>query len=254
MLILGIDTSTRQGSIALLKSESTQPSQSAKSEEVTTIELAMLGEGRASELLVPAIDALLASHDVHPSTPTKGAPGTPGKRSLSLVAVASGPGSFTGLRVAVATAKGLAEASAIPIVAVSVLEAVALASGVQGRVMAAMDAQRGELFFGEYVVEVGRGRAERLREGIAAVDHFASELASRLQIVTPDPALAARLREASAAPALQVSEVRHPNAEDFGRIAYSKFLAGEHADVASLDANYLRRSDAEIVAARKPPA
>ena len=239
MLILGIDTSGRQGSVALLQSQQTQ---GAESENVTTVELETLGEGRASELLVPAIDTMLARCGVE-------------KRSLSLIAVASGPGSFTGLRVAVATAKGLAEALAIPAVPVSVLEAVALASSFQGTVIAALDAQRGELFFGEYYVESGGAGAQRLREGIAAMDDFLARLPSPLQIVivTPDPALAVRIREASAKPALEVSEVRRPTAEDFARIAYRKFLAGERPDVAAFDANYLRRSDAEIVAARKQP-
>ena len=237
MLILGIDTSGRQGSVVLLQSQETQ---GAESEDVTTVELVTLGEGRASELLVPAIDAMLARHGVE-------------KRSLSLIAVASGPGSFTGLRVAVATAKGLAEALAIPAVPVSVLEAVALASSLQGTVIAALDAQRGELFFGEYYVEAGGAGARRLREGITGMADFLARLPSPLQIVTPDPALAARIREASATSALEVSEVRRPTAEDFARIAYRKFLAGERPDVAAFDANYLRRSDAEIVAARKPP-
>ena len=237
MLILGIDTSGRQGSVALLRSQETQ---GAGSEDITTVELVTLGEGRASEVLVPAIDAMLARCGVE-------------KRSLSLIAVASGPGSFTGLRVAVATAKGLAEALAIPAVPISVLEAVALASSFQGTVIAALDAQRGELFFGEYYFEASGVGAQRLREGIAGMDDFLARLPSPLQIVTPDPALAARIRETSAKPALEVSEVRHPTAEDFARIAYRKFLAGERPDVAAFDANYLRRSDAEIVAARKPP-
>jgi tRNA threonylcarbamoyladenosine biosynthesis protein TsaB len=238
VLILGIDTSDRQGSVALLESEGAQPAQSAEREEAKTLELASLGEGHSSELLVPAIDGLLARHRVQ-------------KRSLSLIAVAGGPGSFTGLRVAVATAKGLAEALAIPLVAVSVLEAVALTSGVRGRVVAAVDAQRGEVFFGEYIV--GGERAERVREGIAAIENFLSELdsGSPLTIITPDASLAARLRH-SADLIPTISEVRRPTAEDIARIAQNKFLSGERADVASLDANYLRRSDAEIVAARKP--
>ena len=216
----------------------------------------MLGEGRASEVLVPAMAALLARNGVE-------------KSSLSLVAVASGPGSFTGLRVALATAKGLAEAFAIPVVPVSVLEAIALASGVEGRVVAAMDAQRGEVFIGEYMIgKIDKDMldsawpAERLREEIARLGDFMSLLASGASqppVFTPDADLAASLREASirlreaeieAAP--EVSVISRPTAEDIARIAHCKWIAGFRADVAALDANYLRRSDAEIVFARKP--
>ena len=257
MLILGIDTSTTQGSIALLQSHESQESGGTQGEEASTVELAMLGEGRASEVLVGAIAALLERHGVE-------------KSRLSLIAVASGPGSFTGLRVALATAKGLAEAFAIPVVPVSVLEALALSSGVQGRVVAALDAQRAELFFGEYIVSesvlgnsiVGEfiadaapaPTAERLREGIATLEDFVSALASDppLRVVTPDPPLAAHLRERAIGIAQDVFVISHPNAEDIAHIAYRKFLTGYRTDVAALDANYLRRSDAEIVAARKP--
>ena len=243
MLILGIDTSSGQGSIALLQSHGTQAGGSAADDDVKIVEAATLGEGRASELLVPAIDALLARHGIQ-------------KHSLSLIAVASGPGSFTGLRVAVATAKGLGEAFAIPVVPVSVLEAVALVCGIQGRVVAAVDAQRGELFFGEYVVSPSAGSAERLREGIAGLEEFvmAIKAGRPARICTPDAGLAARLCEAGAQQVLDILEVRRPLAEDIARIAHRKFLAGVRADVAALDANYLRRSDAEIGAARKPPA
>jgi tRNA threonylcarbamoyladenosine biosynthesis protein TsaB len=212
----------------------------------------MLGDGRASEVLVGGIAALLERHGVEKST-------------LSLIAVASGPGSFTGLRVALATAKGLAEAFAIPVVPVSVLEALALASGVQGRVVAAVDAQRAELFFGEYIVgesilgesivdAANAPTAELLREGIASFEDFVSVFASgpSLRIVTPDPLLAAQLRETAIGIAQDILVVPRPTAQDIARIAHRKFLAGFRADVAALDANYLRRSDAEIVAARKP--
>ena len=260
MLILGMDTSTEQGSIALLETQESQgPQESggARDAGASTIELAMLGEGRASEVLVGGIAALLERHRVE-------------KNSLSLIAVASGPGSFTGLRVALATAKGLAEAFAIPVVPVSVLEALALASGVKGRVITAIDAQRAELFFGEYFVGesivsefiVGVGApiadaaptptAERLREGIAALEDFVSGLDWPLRVVTPDPSLAVLLRERAIGMAQDILLIPRPTAQDYARIAYRKFLGGCRADVAALDANYLRRSDAEIVAARKP--
>jgi tRNA threonylcarbamoyladenosine biosynthesis protein TsaB len=265
VLILGIDTSGRQGSVALLRS------QGDPAAPLLTLELALLAGGQASEVLVPAIAALLARQGLE-------------KSSLALIAVASGPGSFTGLRVAIATAKGLAEAFAIPVIPISVLQAIAHgvshapAAGSAAlphtsadapaippqRLFAAIDAQRGEVFFGEYLFGEGvsgegvsgedqAAVAEPLctvREDIAGFGDFAAAVSSAnhsahgsaVKVFTPDAALAARLQEA-AIPAVLFAR---PSAEDIARIAYGKFLAGFRADVASLDAHYLRRSDAEI--------
>ncbi len=238
MLILGIDSSGRQGSVALLR---------AQGEELVTLELAVVSGGQYSERLVPAIAELLMRHGIESSAI--------GLSTIGLIAVASGPGSFTGLRVAIATAKGMAEAHATPVVDVSVLEAIALASGSLGKVVAAIDAQRSEIFFGEYIVE-GPGPAQKvarlIREGIAGFADFTSPPDSDSgpapgKIFTPDEALVARLHEVDCDAVLLV----RPSAEDFARIAYRKFLAGVRADVAALDANYLRRSDAELFATPK---
>lgn len=237
MLVLGIDTSAHPGSVALLREEGGA---------LGTLEVAALGAGQPSETLLPAIAALLARHGLD-------------KHSLSLVAVASGPGSFTGLRVSLATAKGLAEALSIPIIAVSVLEAIAPSappgpatapSVAARRVLAALDARRGELFFGEYLVPAGGGLPQKLREGVALYDDFFAQCQaapSAMAVVTPDRSLAERLREGGVAAEL----LARPTAEAVARIGYRKFLAGERADVATLDANYLRRSEAELVAASR---
>jgi tRNA threonylcarbamoyladenosine biosynthesis protein TsaB len=229
VLILGIDTSGRQGSVALLR---------AHDKTLDTLDLAELSGGQYSELLVPTIAALLVRHGVERS-------------AIGLIAVASGPGSFTGLRIAIATVKGLAEAFTIPVVAVSMLEAIAIATGAQGRVMAALDAQRTEVFFAEYNVAASAEAVLVNREGLASFGDFTSFLsASRpsSKVFTPDAALAARLREAT----IDAEVLPRPSAEAFARIAHRKFLAGIRADVATLDANYLRRSDAEILIVPNP--
>jgi hypothetical protein len=160
------------------------------------------------------------------------------------------------------------------VVAVSVLEAVALAAGLDGRVVAALDAQRSEVFLGDYMVvsggasygkpggasygtpygEPGKvsgrpGQGEMRREGILSFGDFTAFVAGsdRPKVFTPDGGLADRLREAG----FDAETLRRPTAEAYARIAYGKFLAGVCADVATLDANYLRRSDAEIFTAPK---
>jgi tRNA threonylcarbamoyladenosine biosynthesis protein TsaB len=232
VLILGIDTSGRQGSVALLR---------AQGGKLLTLEIERLSGGQYSELLVPTIAGLQARHGLERS-------------SIGLIAVASGPGSFTGLRVAIATVKGLSEAYATPVVAVSMLEAIALASGTEGEVVAAMDAQRAEVFFGEYIVESANPEASRMqREAMASFGDFTFMLAAsdpRTKVFTPDDGLFVQLREA----AFDAHLLARPSAEDFARIAHRKFLAGVRADVATLDANYLRHSDAEIFSAPKSSA
>lgn len=257
MLILGIDTSGRQGSVTLL-----QTLGQTQGEELVPLGLAAISGGQYSELLLSTIADLLARNGFQRS-------------SIGLIGVASGPGSFTGLRIAIATVKGLAEALAIPVVSVSVLEAIADASGAEGNVISAIDAQRSEIFWGEYNLEAATQSgaqsalpepaspklapnsaprsAKMLSESLASFADFTSRLASTPappKVFTPDAALAERLHQVN----VNAVVLANPSAEAFARLAYRKFLAGVRADVVTLDANYLRRSDAEIFPAPKPSA
>ncbi len=221
-----MDTSGRQGSVALLQAEG---------EELQTLELTPLPGGQYSELLVPTIAELLVRHGFE-------------KTDIGLIAVASGPGSFTGLRIAIATVKGISEAFTIPVVAVSVLEAVAVASGVQGRVLSVLDAQRTEVFYAEYDV-ASSDPVPVDREFIASFADLTTFLtaAPSAQIFTPDSTLLARLEEAGFTATL----LDRPSAETYAHVAHRKFLSGVRDNVAALDANYVRRSDAEIFVAPK---
>src|SRR5690242_12460576 len=131
MLLLAADTSGKDGSIALARGP--------EDGTCSVIEVIPLAGGTFSAQLVPQIAALLAKHGFS-------------KNELGGLAVASGPGSFTGLRVGLAAIKALAEVLHKPIVAISLLEAIAVNSGVTGKVLAALDAGRGQLFVGEYEI------------------------------------------------------------------------------------------------------
>src|SRR5437868_9848643 len=128
MLILGIDTSGKQGSVALAR---------CSTDLCEIIEIVELTGGAFSAQLVPRIAALLSGHALRP-------------KNIDAFAVASGPGSFTGLRVGLAAVKALAEVLRVPIAAVSVLETLAVISGAKGRVLAVLDAGRNEVYVGEY--------------------------------------------------------------------------------------------------------
>jgi tRNA threonylcarbamoyl adenosine modification protein YeaZ len=71
-------------------------------------------------------------------------------RDADLIVIPRGPGSFTGLRVATAAAKGLAFAAGLPVVAVSSLEALVFAAGLPGRTVAVLDARGGRYFYAAY--------------------------------------------------------------------------------------------------------
>jgi tRNA threonylcarbamoyladenosine biosynthesis protein TsaB len=219
VLILGVDTSGRDGSVALARGDS-------GSFEV--IEVVALTGGSYSSEFVPAVAGMLERHGLK-------------KSALEGFAVASGPGSFTGLRVGLSAVKGLAEVLGGRIASVSALEALAEASHSDGNAIAAMDAARKEVFAGEY--EVVGGRAKCVREALMTQLDFAQYLENNpgAQLITPDADIAELARFH-----LKVTQTDRPRADEYARIGLLKILAGETVTVEELDANYIRRSDAEI--------
>src|SRR5690349_15158825 len=138
MLILAIDTSGPSGGITLAE---------ADKESFRVIESAAIAGGTFSAQLIPTLAALLKKHGY-------------GVKDLGGFAAASGPGSFTGLRVGLSAIKGLAETLHHPIATVSVLEALAWLADREGKIAAAMDAGRKEIFLGVYQRHA-EGAAER---------------------------------------------------------------------------------------------
>jgi tRNA threonylcarbamoyladenosine biosynthesis protein TsaB len=219
MILLAVDTSGKHGSIALARVNSP--------ESLDVVEVLLLQGGTFSAQLVPQISALLSKHGFH-------------KQDIAGFAVASGPGSFTGLRVGLAAIKALAEILQKPIAAVSLLEAVARAGRTRGRILAALDAGRGEVYVGEYdVQEVCQAAQERL----LTRDEFLAD-AVGMTVVTPDGSIADLARHAR----LQLEEIPRPTSAAIARLGWEKILQGNTISVEQLDANYIRRSDAEIFA------
>jgi tRNA threonylcarbamoyladenosine biosynthesis protein TsaB len=221
MLILSIDTSGRNGSIALARTPD------SPAEEIEAIETIPLTGGTFSAQLVPQIAALLASHGFT-------------KFNIDAFSVASGPGSFTGLRIGLAAVKGLAEILRKPVAAVSLLELCVFVSGVQGKVMAALDAGRGYVYVGEY--EVFSERIRSPREHMLGSAEFISQ-ARGWTVVTPDPALA----EAAAAAGLSVAKLAPLTAVEVAALGWQKILSGDTLTPDQLEANYIRRTDAEML-------
>ena len=214
MLLLAADTSGKHGSIAL--------SRCGPDAACVPIEVVPLDGGTFSAELVPKVAALLAKHGL-------------GKRDIAGFAVVSGPGSFTGLRVGLAAIKALAEVFGKPIAAVSLLEAMAVSGRSQGKVIAALDAGRGDIYAGQYRVNSSGAHleSERLLTRLELM-----RLAVACIVVTADHPLAEEARGA----ALQVEEIDLPRADTIASLGWKKILTGGTVLPAELDANYIRRS------------
>jgi tRNA threonylcarbamoyladenosine biosynthesis protein TsaB len=223
MLILATDTSSRKGSVALCRGDA---------ESVEVLQIMPLEGGTYSARLIPAIASLLQESHI-------------GKQDIDAFAVVSGPGSFTGLRVGLATTKGLCEVLQKPLVTVSMLEGIAVARGGGGeRLTVLLDAGRGEVYVGESRIDSGGAVAES--EYVTKLAEFAAKPSAVTgELITPDASVAEFLMAASAHARL----VAPVQADEIARIAVRKLLAGEVADPASVDVNYIRRSDAEIFSA-----
>ena len=220
MLLLVTDTSGKNGCVALARATD------GSDKNVELIESVPLAGGNFSAQLVPQISGLLEKHGFS-------------KSEIDAFVVVSGPGSFTGLRVGLAAVKALAEILAKPIVPVSLLEVVAVASGCDGCVIAVMDAGRGDVYGGEY--ESADDATRMVRERLLSKAEFV-ESARGVTVVTSDAALVKLAGEAG----LSVREIGAVNAEMISRLGIRKLRAGEIVAPDRLDANYIRRSDAEI--------
>jgi tRNA threonylcarbamoyladenosine biosynthesis protein TsaB len=223
MLLLAIDTSGKYGSIALAR-----PAERSRDQNgVDLIETVPLLGGTFSAQLVPQIASLLSAHGFT-------------KRDIGAFAVASGPGSFTGLRVGLAAVKALAEVLQKPIAAVSLLEACVFSSGAQGEIMAVLDAGRTDAYVGEYEVREDAWLVSR--ERMLSRSEFLSQ-AEGWKVVTPDSVLAG----IAIAAGLPVTTLPAISAVDVARLGWRKIQCGDTVVPEHLEANYIRRTDAEML-------
>jgi len=221
MIFLTIDTSGKNGSLALAKA--------APEGTVEVVEEVPLEGGTFSAQLVPQIASLLKKHNLT-------------KQDLAGFGVISGPGSFTGLRVGLAAVKALAEVLQKPVAAVSLLEAIARASATRGKVLAAIDAGRSEVYVGEYELPDAANASEiRSRERLLTREEFLNEVKGKT-VVTSDSAIAEILVSSGAA----VERVDYPEARQIARLGWERIQRGQTVSPEALEANYIRRSDAEI--------
>jgi len=249
--LLGIDTCGPVGSVALGRLCGEEGTSFAKSDLEILGEIEL--EGRSySSTLVMAVGDLLKDAGV-------------GLKDLGAIVAVHGPGSFTGVRIGLSAVKGLAEPLRIPVVVVSRLEVLAAKAGVAA---AALDAHRGEVFLrigsraggadGTEARAVGSNPARpRATEPDRAGPTERLAGAAELKAIDPSPAQVAVCDDeavaviGSAWATAELIRVADPTAADALRLVCARVAAGGFAnialaDVALLDGNYLRRSDAEI--------
>jgi tRNA threonylcarbamoyladenosine biosynthesis protein TsaB len=214
MRILLINTAGAEGSVAL-----------ADTDLAPAVVATEVMPGRtSSERLIPTVRRLMAERGWT-------------LKELAAVVVVHGPGSFTGVRVGLSAAKGLSEAAGVPLIAVSRLALLAAClDGENGPIHTVLDAGRGEFYFGEYV-----GRC-CLRESLMGVEDVRAAIAGAAAVIVCEANVAKALA------GLEVRIVAEPSAGDALPVALRRIVAGDFDDAASLDANYLRRTDMEIFA------
>ena len=171
-------------------------------------------------------------------------------------AVASGPGSFTGLRVGLTAVKAWAEVYGKPIAAVSGLEAIAAQSKLMARengvvVSPFLDARRGQLFGSSYRWNGLTRRMELIgEERIMSAEEFLISAGSNIApgepiLVSPTPDVIPLGLIQQHLPGARIEAVSGVLAPVIGRLGFDRANRGELVDALHLDANYVRRSDAE---------
>jgi tRNA threonylcarbamoyladenosine biosynthesis protein TsaB len=228
LITVAIDTSEARGSIALLRHG--EPVAVAVHADRTDY----------SEWLLPATEQIFQGAGTRIGL-------------ADLFAVATGPGSFTGVRVGLTTVKAWCEVYGKPVVGVSRLEALARSeTGTAGMVAAFYDAHRGQIFGGLY--RRSSGRLVKTGDELVTAPEAFLALATReagdrgVHWVSLDPELMTSL-EGWKEREERGDRMQRSSAElavGIGRIAEERAARGEYTDALELDANYVRRSDAEI--------
>lgn len=218
-MLLAIETATRVLSVALLEGEALRA------------ELSTADPRAHAERLLPAIDALLAQAGV-------------GLEAVSAFAVSIGPGSFTGLRIGLATVKGLAFDTGRPVAAVPTLAALAAGAGRPGPTAALLDARRGEVYAGLW----DPVRETLLHEGVHAPAELAALLPPDCVVLAGEdagPTATEVLARLGAAARLVEGPAAVARAWNVGRLGARLLARGAALPAEELVPRYLRRAEAE---------
>jgi tRNA threonylcarbamoyladenosine biosynthesis protein TsaB len=187
---------------------------------------------RHAESLLPALEFLLRTTGLE-------------RRDIAGIVVGAGPGSFTGVRIAAATARGLARGLGVPLLAYSSLSALAVDAVDAGPVCTLFDARRGEVYAACYERQTDADRLETLLEPVAMkVPALLAVLPDPRPPFTGEGAVRYAAELGITAPALRV-----PRAAALLRLAAADPAGGQVGDPSGWEPSYLRASGAEREAA-----
>lgn len=225
MLVLAIETSTPQTSVAL-----------GTEQGVLGSTLLSWGKGH-SEIVVPAIHHLLDWAELRPG-------------QIGGVAVGLGPGLFTGLRVGVATARSLAQVLRVPIVGIASLDVLAFSVRYsRWRIVAVSDGKRGEVFYASYRPVPG-GVARDSEYQVGPPERLAAELEASGEetLLVGGGALLYRRQLEVGGGRMEFASMSRafPDAESLLELALPRFHREETARPVEVVPYYVRKSDAEI--------
>lgn len=230
MIVLGIETATSIASVGITDAD-----------QVVTVQSSPKGGSHARTLL-PLIETALADAGL-------------GLSDLGLIAVSIGPGSFTGLRIGLSVAKGLALATGLPVVPVPTLEAYAYgALPREGLVCPVLDARKGEVYGAVFELQ-GGGGVRTVAEPMAMTpERFADLLATPCTLIGDGVAPYAPLWRQLLGPDAELIpfDVLPPSAATIARLGLARAADARRADLAALEPRYCRLSEAEVVHARRP--
>ncbi|MFZ0819827.1 MAG: tRNA (adenosine(37)-N6)-threonylcarbamoyltransferase complex dimerization subunit type 1 TsaB [Candidatus Acidiferrales bacterium] len=247
MKILAIDTSTQSGGVAVMEKdfllakvfEEPEPAQQGIS---TAKGKAIHANEEFSSRLFRYVASVLSETGLALS-------------DIDVFAVTAGPGSFTGLRVGLTAVKAWSEVYGKPIAAISGLEAVAEQSlRASGLIVSFSDARRGQIFggiferTGDRLRVVGEGVVVNPREFIESVSAQSKALGNGgpVGFVSTAPEILLDALSESSLRDSPVEKVSADLAPWVGRLAFGRAQRGELVDALTLDANYVRRMDAEL--------
>jgi tRNA threonylcarbamoyladenosine biosynthesis protein TsaB len=209
-LLLAIDTCGITGSVAL---------GTLAGESIIPLSQRIVPGGEFASGLIPAIEDLLRERELNPT-------------NLAGIIVVAGPGSFTGIRIGLATAKSFAAALTIPIVTLSRLE---LLAHLAQSPCAVLDAHRGQVFCGFY--------DSGLRELLVTAGEINAMGGLHGRVAVCEETVVHLLEELQGAP--EIVRLPQPLAADALAFSIRLWQAQDYADLATLDGHYLRGADAK---------
>jgi tRNA threonylcarbamoyladenosine biosynthesis protein TsaB len=238
MLVLAIDTSTSVSAVGWVEADAEIP----RPDAARFARLVAPADPGHAETLIDRMSAALAT-------------GGHALADVGLLVFGRGPGTFTGLRIGLGTAKGLALSHGTPLVGISSLEALAFSAGVEGMIAPLIDARRGELYAALYEVRLDGGRPnarlavpERVvRPDILEAALGLSSRADRVRFVGNGA-----IRYADTARALGEllpSSAAAPDPCRMALVGLERYRDRGGDDLAALEPSYLREPDAKLPAA-----